>query len=129
MSSTAAATTTTTTTSATPGTPRRPFHIAIIENDIATPETRHHYGGYGGVIRSLIKKTVPILKHNKDLSPQGKLDIELVTAEDYEESDLAELSRPGAVVVKTSVWALKAKGELPDISDVDALWLSGSRES
>ena len=81
---------------------RSPLRIAVLECDTPLERTRHEYGGYGGVFKSLLTSGAAALSKETS-SDSVKLDIstyDVVNTESY-----------------------------PSLDNVDAVLLTGSRES
>lgn len=82
---------------------RPPLRIAVLECDTPLDGTRTKYGGYGGVFSALLHSGAEALKKEKGEDKPVEL----------------EISKFDVVALET----------YPNLEDVDAVLLTGSRES
>ncbi|KAI9928363.1 hypothetical protein ASPWEDRAFT_38807 [Aspergillus wentii DTO 134E9] len=78
-----------------------PLRIAVLECDTPVPNADVKYGGYRGVFATLLKESATALGQPEKLNPESGLDI--------------------------TGWDVVDKQEYPDLEDVDALLLTGSK--
>lgn len=79
---------------------RPPLRIAVLECDTPLDETRHKYGGYGGVFEALLRAGADALGQPKLISSEKGLDI--------------------------SKWDVVDAQQYPRLEDVDAVLITGS---
>lgn len=90
--------------------PSPPLRIAILECDTPLPGTKAKYGGYGGVFTSLFNTAADTLPATQ--TPTGCLP----HPTSFSKSDL-----------QLSVYDVVEKQEYPNLDDVDAIMMTGSK--
>ncbi|EEH40278.1 GMP synthase [Paracoccidioides lutzii Pb01] len=82
---------------------RAPLRIAVLECDVPLPNTKTKYGGYGGVFESLLLSGAKLLNQPDKIDPATGLHI--------------------------SKWNVMERSEYPDLEDIDAVLLTGSKHN
>ncbi|EEH49393.1 uncharacterized protein PADG_05472 [Paracoccidioides brasiliensis Pb18] len=82
---------------------RAPLRIAVLECDVPLPNTKAKYGGYGGVFESLLLSGAKLLDQPDKFDPATGLHI--------------------------SKWNVMERNEYPDLEDIDAVLLTGSKHN
>jgi len=81
---------------------RPPIRVAVLECDTPLDNTKAKYGGYGGVFEALLRSSAKALGRPETIDPQSGLEI--------------------------SKWNVM-EGRYPELEDIDAVLISGSRHS
>ncbi|KLJ10219.1 hypothetical protein EMPG_14390 [Blastomyces silverae] len=82
---------------------RTPLRIAVLECDVPLDQTKSKYGGYGGVFEDLLRSSAKLLNQPDKVDPATGLEI--------------------------SKWDVVEGDKYPNLEDVDAVLITGSRHN